>query len=139
MRLALLTGCAATLSLIGAAAAQAETIYMNGPEVVTTEPAYTYSVPGPLPFSRFVVTEHAPVVVAEPPAAVIAEPPAVVAAPRARVVVTEPQRRVVMAPRPAAVVDPPLAVVPRDSGIVTTGYSTVRSCFTDLAGIERCY
>jgi hypothetical protein len=132
MRLALLTGCAATLSLIGAAAAQAETIYMNGPEVVTTEPAYTYSVPGPLPFSRFVVTEHAPVVVAEPPAAVIA-------APRARVVVTEPRRRVVMAPRPAAVVNPPLAVVPRDSGIVTTGYSTVRSCFTDLAGIERCY
>ena len=150
MRLAMLTGCAAAaISLIGSAAAQAETIYMsNGAEVMTTEPTYTYSVPGPLPFSRFVVTEHAPVVVTEPQSVVVTERPAVVAAPPARVikprrarttVFTAPAPAVVAAPAATTVVERPLDIVPDNSGIVTTGYSTVRSCFTDLIGIERCY
>jgi len=170
MRLALL-GCAAALTLTGAAAAQAETIYMNGPnyvngpeyvdgsgvvttapEVVATEPDYTYSVPGPLPFSRYVVTEHAPAIVAEQPVvlaappAVIAAPPRRVIAPRARVVATRPARvanapmviapREAVAPRRSEIVE---VVAPRQPEIVTTGYSTVRSCFTDLIGVERCY
>ena len=120
MRLALL-GCAAALSFMGAAAAQAEMVYVTEPDVVATAPGYVYSVPGPLPGSRFVVTEHAPVVVTEP---------ADVAAPPARVI----SRPMAIAPREATT-----RIVPRESGIVTTGYSTVRSCFTDLAGVERCY
>ena len=74
-------------------------------------------MPGPLPFSRFVVTEQ-PATVVAPPAAIVAEPP-------------------VVAERP--IVAPPTMASPPRGGIVTTGYSTVRSCFTDLAGIERCY
>ncbi len=55
-------------------------------------------------------------------------PAYVVAPPRAAV-----NRPMVIAPRE------PVVVAPRESGVVTTGYSTVRSCFTDLIGIERCY
>jgi hypothetical protein len=120
MRLAMLTGCAAAPSLLGAGGACAETVYVTDPYIqpapayTYAAPTYTYSVPGPLPFSRFVVTERAPMVVAEPP--------------------------VVAAAPPAAVVEPPvMAALPPASGIVTTGYSTVRSCFTGLSGIERCY
>jgi hypothetical protein len=118
MRTALLTGCAALL-LLGASGARAETVYVADPYItpapayIYAAPTYTYSVPGPLPFSRFVVTEYAPVV---------GERPAVVA------------------PPPAAAINPaPVAAAPSASEMVTTGYSTVRSCFTDLVGVERCY
>jgi hypothetical protein len=30
-------------------------------------------------------------------------------------------------------------VAPRESGIVTTGFSTERRCFVDRNGFERCY
>jgi hypothetical protein len=122
MRLALLS-CAAALTFVGAAAAQAEMVYVTEPDAVATAPGYVYSVPGPLPGSRFVVTEHDPVVVAEPPVSYVVAPPA-------RVI----NRPLAIAPREATT-----RVVPRESGIVTTGYSTVRSCFTDLIGVERCY
>ncbi len=121
MRLGLL-GCAAALTFIGTAAAHAEMVYMTQPGVVATAPGYVYSVPGPLPGTRFVVTEPAPAVIAEPPSTYVVAPPGTVV-----------NRPMVVAPRQ------PVVVAPRESGIVTTGYSTVRSCFTDLIGIERCY
>jgi hypothetical protein len=43
MKLAMLTGAAAALSLIGAAGAQAEVIYMTEePQIVETAPGYIY-------------------------------------------------------------------------------------------------
>jgi hypothetical protein len=126
-------------------------VYVTEPDIVAAPPGYTYSVPGPLPGSRFVVTEPAPTIVAEP---TYVEPP-VTYVEREPVYVERPQRYVVdQAPRylydqPRTVVSRPRVIAPREpvvvapSGIVntgyTTGYSTVRSCFTDLAGRERCY
>ena len=126
MRLGLL-GCAAALTLLGAATAQAETIYIDGPGYVTTDPGYGYVVPGygyaatapgygyaaPFETRRYIVTEPAPTVLAEPPSSYV------------------------VVRRPAAVVRPPAAVVPRPSGIVTTGYSS--GCVVDINGFERCY
>jgi hypothetical protein len=133
MRLALLTGIAA-VSLLGVAAAKAETIYVTEPDVVAATPGYVYSAPAPFiapaPFGyrapRYVVTEPAaPVVIAEPP------PSYVVVAPQVPVV----NPPLVVAPRTATAP----VVVPRSSGIVTTGFSTERRCFIDLNGFERCY
>jgi hypothetical protein len=42
------------------------------------------------------------------------------------------RERVVIAPQD------PMVVTPRESGIVTTGYSS-SGCFIDLNGFERCY
>jgi hypothetical protein len=174
MRLGLLTGVAA-LSLIGAAAAQAETIYASDTEVLATTPGAVYAVPAP-PFGPFtpqyIVTQ--PTIVVAPPAAapvvapaiqaaprerviererVVIAPPGRAIAPRERVVVRErviaPRERVVervVAPRERViererVVIAPAAdpvVVPPQTGIVTTGYSS-SGCFLDRNGFERCY
>ena len=130
MRLALLTGAAAALSLIGAAGAQAEMVYVTEPSVIETAPAYTYADP-PLAYSAPVVAAPAPVVV--PPRGYL------VAAPRDYVVVSRPVRDYVRpqpryVPRPRVVINRPVA---REE-IVTTGYSA-GNCFIDLAGVERCY
>ncbi len=134
MRIGML-GCAAALTLFGTAAAQAEMVYMTEPGVVATSPGYTYSVPGPLPGTRFVVTEPAPRIVAEP---IYVERPQTYVVDQAPPYLFERPRTVVTRPRIVAPREP-VVVAPRESGIVTTGYSTVRSCFTDLAGVERCY
>jgi hypothetical protein len=154
MRFGLL-GCAAAFALIGTATAQAETIYVeNGyaepayvdsgyvaapPAYVAAPPAYVaapsdyvYAAPAP----RYVVTEPSPVIVSRPAAPVIvAEPaPTVIARPAAPVeVVTRP---LAVAPRERFV---ERRVVPRSSGIVTTGYSASHSCLIDRNGFERCY
>jgi hypothetical protein len=145
MRFGLL-GCAAAFALIGTATAQAETIYVeNGyaepayvdsgyvaapPAYVAAPPAYVaapsgyvYAAPAP----RYVVTEPSPVIVAEPAPTVIARPAAPVE------VVTRP---LAVAPRERFV---ERRVVPRSSGIVTTGYSASHSCLIDRNGFERCY
>lgn len=132
MRIGML-GCAAALTLLGTAAAQAEMVYVGEPGVVATAPGYTCSVPGPLPGSRFVVTEPASAIVAEP---TYAEWPQTYVVDQARPYLFERPRTVVTQPRIVAPREP-VVVAPRVSGIVTTGYSTVRSCFTDLAGVER--
>jgi hypothetical protein len=166
MRLGLL-GCAAALTLIGSAAAKAETIYVEpgyaepsyvepgyvaapyvAPSGFVTTPSgyvgvpsdyvaapsgYVYTQPAPIIERRYMITEPAPVIVTEPAPTVIAEP----ALP------------VEVAP-PVATVSRPLAVtrrdhfverrvVPRRSGIVTTGYSASHRCFIDRNGFERCY
>jgi hypothetical protein len=141
MRLGLLC-CAAALTLIGTAAAQAETFYVEPgyaepayvePGYVAAPSGYVYAEPAPLMERRYVVTEPAPWVVRRVAPTVIAEP----AVP------------VEVAP-PVEVVTRPLAVtrhdrfierrvVPRSSGIVTTGYSASHSCFIDRNGFERCY
>jgi hypothetical protein len=109
MKLALLTGVAAVLSLAGAAAARADTIYIAD----AYPPGYVYSVPAPLPSPGYVVVDPGYTVVAPPPRAVVVAPPAV-------------------APGP-------VVVAPRESGIVTTGFATTTSCYVDWRGIERCY
>ena len=155
MRLTLLAGVAA-LSLVGAAGAQAETIYTTNPAVVATEPqvvvtqpniiattpGQVVAVPAP-PFGPFtpqyIVTQ--PTVVVAPPAAapraqviererVVVEPRRLSGATRERVVERE---RVLVAPESRVVVQP------AESAIVTTGSSMSRSCFIDLNGFERCY
>jgi hypothetical protein len=158
MRLVLLTSVAAALSLIGAAGAQAQTVYatdppaatvVDNPAVVATTPGYVYAVPAP-PFGPFtpqyIVTR--PTVVVAPSATVaprervierervIVSRPARGAKPRERVVerervLVEPREQVVVQPREQAV------VAPRETGIVTTGSAS--SCFVDLNGFERCY
>jgi len=153
MKLVLLTGIAA-LSLAGAAAAQAETIYttdsavvadpyvVGEPNVVATTPGQVIAVPAPPfgPFTpQFVVTQ--PTVVVAPPVAaprerviererVVISPRARVAAPRERII--ERERVIVEEPRER------LLVGPRESGVVTTGYSS-NGCVIDRAGYERCY
>jgi hypothetical protein len=151
MRLALLTGAAA-LSLVGAAGAQAQTIYTTDPAavvaqapVIATTPAQVIAVPGP-PFGpltpQYIVTQ--PTVVVAPSAVaprerviererVVVSPQRAargsrVAAPRERVIERE---RIVTAPAAEMVVAP--------SETVTTGYSAGGSCFIDLRGVERCY
>jgi hypothetical protein len=168
MRLALLTGVAA-LSLVGAAAAQAEPLYVTDTDVVATTPDTIYAVPA-RPFGSFtpqyivtqptviVAPELAPTIVAAPRERVIERERVVIApraraiAPRERVVVRErviaPRGRVerIVAPRERVIerervviapVDP-VVVAPRDTGIVTTGYSS-SGCFLDRNGFERCY
>jgi hypothetical protein len=162
MRLTLLAGVAA-LSLVGAAGAQAQTIYTTDPAVVVTQPSnviattpgQVIAVPGP-PFGPFT-----PQYIVTPPAVVVAAP---TAAPREQViererVVVEPRRRAgvvrervverqrVIAPRERVierervVIAPEnrMVVQPAESTLVTTGSSTSRSCFIDLNGFERCY
>jgi hypothetical protein len=129
MRLALLTSVAAAVSLIGVTGANAD-IYMTQPGYVasgyTYAPGYAYSAPAPgYTYSAPGYVYGAPTVVAEPPSSYV------VVAPPAPVV------------NPPLMVAPPVAtapvVVPRSSGIVTTGFTTERRCFVDLAGFERCY
>ena len=150
MRFGLLS-CAAALTLIGAAAAQAETIYVTEPGYadpayvepgyIATAPSYVYTEQAPFAEPRYVVTRRAPVVVTAPPPMVVTEPGATV--------IAEPAAPVELAP-PVEVVTRPLAVAPRGrfverrvlprrSGIVTTGYSASHSCFVDRNGFERCY
>lgn len=128
MRLALLTSIAAAVSLVGVAGAKAD-MYVTGPGYIggtgyvatspgyTYAPGYTYGAPG--------YVYSSPTVIAEPPSSyVVVAPPAPVM-------------------NPPVVVAPPVAtapiVAPRSSGIVTTGFTTERRCFIDLAGFERCY
>jgi hypothetical protein len=192
IRNALLTGAAAALSIIGAAAAQAETVYVTESGAIASAPGYVYTTPQPAPLfgypfgaSQVIVTDPAPAVITEPSQAItprervitreVVAPREQVVAPREQVVreriirerVVTPQRsgaapreRVVReriirervpAPRDQVVVErervisPPasvsdeVVVAPRESGIVTTGYSTSRSCFFDRNGFERCY
>ena len=147
MRFGLL-GCAAALTLIGTAAAQAETIYVeNGyadpayvdSGYVTAPSGYVYADPAP----RYVVTEPAPVIVSRPAAPMVVTEPG-------PTVITEPAAPVEVVTRPLAVaprerfVQPRESfverrVVPRSTGIVTTGYSANHSCFIDRNGFERCY
>jgi hypothetical protein len=130
MKLALLTGLAAAALFAGASGARAEIVYTNdpyfaadphlpapgyvttAPGYVVTAPGYVYSAPAPLRAPGYVVTGPGYTVMAEPPAVVVAPP---MGAPAA-------------APR----------VIPRNSGIVTTSY-TSGPCFIDFRGIERCY
>jgi hypothetical protein len=159
MKLALLTGCAAALTLFGAAAAQAEIVYSSDPGYVATDPGYVaadtnviattpgsvVAVPAPPfgPFTpRYIVTQ--PTVVVAPQAAAperVIERERVIVAPskrstarRERVIERE---RVVVAPERRVVVESPAVVAPRASGIITTGSSN--GCFIDLNGFERCY
>ena len=124
-----LSSVAAAMSLIGAAGAQAETIYLGQPDVVAA-PGYIYTEPTPFDAPRYVVTEPAAPVVVEPQSSyVVFEPqpyaagPPLVVAPRQTYVTP---REVYRAP-----------VAPRQSGVVSTGFSP-RSCFIDLNGFERC-
>jgi hypothetical protein len=115
MRLALLTGAAAALSLLGAAAAQAEMVYVDGPPVVETAPGYVYDAP-----AQVVVPNYAT---------------------GYRVV---PRDYVVVAPQPGYVVERPAPretyrAIPRSEGVVTTGYSSTRTCMVDAFGFERCF
>jgi hypothetical protein len=150
MRLELL-GCAAALTLIGAAAAQAETIYVEPgyaestyvePGYAVTGSGYVYAEPAPFAEPRYIVRQPAPLVVTRPAAPLVVTEPA-------PTVIAEPAAPVELAP-PVEVVTRPLAVAPRDriverrvlprrSGIVTTGYSASHSCFIDRNGFERCY
>jgi hypothetical protein len=154
MRFGLL-GCAAALTLIGTAAAQAETIYVeNGyAEPASVDPGYVAAPSGYVaapsdyiyadPAPRYVVTEPSPVIVSRPAApVVVTEPvPTVIAEPTAPVeVVTRP---LAAAPR-ERFVEPrghfvERRVAPRSTGVVTTGYSANHSCFIDRNGFERCY
>ena len=167
MRLPLLTGVA-VLSFIGAASAQAETIYTTGPAVVATDPdvvvtqpnviattpALVVAVPAP-PFGPFtpqyIVTQ--PTVVVAPTAApreqvivrerVVVEPRRRNGAFRERVVerqrVIAPREQVVERERVVVAPENRLVIQPAGSTLVTTGSSTSRSCFIDLNGFERCY
>ena len=115
MRLALLTGTAAALSLLGAATAQAEMVYVDGPPVVETAPGYVYDAPAPVVVPNY-DTGY-------------------------RVV---PRDYVVVAPQPGYVVERPVPretyrVAPRDEGVVTTGYTSTRTCMVDAFGFERCF
>lgn len=84
MRLALLTGAAVAFSLIGAAGAQAEMVYVTEPTAVEPAPAYGYYDSG----YNYAYTAPAPVVAA--PAPVFAAPPGyVVAEPRDDYVVVD--------------------------------------------------
>ena len=141
-RLALLSSVAAALSFIGAAGAQAETIYVTEPDAIAA-PGYVYAAPAPYDAPRYVVTEPAAPVLVDPQASyVVVEPQAVVEpqpyAVSPPLVVTP--RNTYVAPRevyraPREVYRTPVA--PRSSGVVTTGFSP-RSCFIDLNGFERC-
>jgi hypothetical protein len=166
MRLPLLAGVA-VLSFVGAAGAQAETIYTTDPAVVATDPdvvvtqpnviattpGQVVAVPGP-PFGPFtpqyIVTQ--PSVAVAPVAApreqviererVVVEPRRRVGATRERViererVITRPQ--VVERERTIVAPDNRVVVQPAESTLVTTGSSASRSCFVDLNGFERCY
>jgi len=133
MRLALLTGAAAALSLIGVAGAQAEMVYVTDPAFVETAPAYGYADP------PFAYTTPGPIIAAPAPVVTVPAPGYVITQPRDYVVVERtspnyirPQPR--YAPRPRVVINRPVA---REE-IVTTGYSA-HNCFIDLAGVERCY
>jgi hypothetical protein len=137
MRLALLTGAAVAISLIGAAGAQAEMVYVTEPTVVEAPPAYGYYDSG------YAYTAPAPVVA--PPAPVFAAPPGyVVSEPRDYVVVTPPEPTYVRPnyvrpvprymPRRQVVINRPVS----EDEIVTTGYSA-HNCYIDLAGVERCF
>jgi hypothetical protein len=135
------------------------------PGYAAVDPGYPVTAaPPPIfapPFAPVVSAPPPQIVVAPPPAQVVITPrPAqivvaprptrvVVAPSRARVVVAPVRERIVVAPAPAParvlvaappeeVVDPPMVVAPR-GGIVTTGFSTERSCFIDFRGMERCY
>jgi hypothetical protein len=148
-RIALLTGAAAALSL-AATVARAE-VYVN--ETAVVEPtADFYEADTVAPRERIVtVAPRERIVreriireeVVEPRERVIRKRVAtprervvrekVMAAPRERVIRERIVRESVVAPRDEVV------VAPRESGIVTTGFSTDRNCFIDLVGRERCY
>jgi hypothetical protein len=152
MRLALLTGVAAALSFVGAAGAQAETIYatdstvvadpydVSAPNVIATTPGHVIAVPAP-PFGPFtpqyIVTQ--PTIVVAPPAAAperVIERERVVVAPRGRV--AGPRERVIERERVTVAPREQVVVAPREREIVTTG-SARSSCFIDRNGFERCY
>jgi len=135
MRLSLLTGVAA-LSLLGAAGAQAETLYQS--DVLVTSPGYVYTAPtfGQSGYaSGYAIGTDGRAMIAEPPSSyvVVAPPREVVVNPP---IVVTPQRSYPTYPT-QEVYEP--RILPRDTGIVTTGSSISRSCFTDLNGLERCY
>lgn len=168
MKLALLTaGCAAALTLVGAAGAQAEMIYTTEPGYVATDPAYVVTepnvvattpgsvvaVPAPPfgPFTpRYIVTQ--PTVVVAPQAApqerviererVVVEPRQRTTTRRDRVVVRERER--LAAPREQVIERERIVASPENrtvispqSVVTTTGSSS--GCFIDLNGFERCY
>ena len=107
IRNALLTGAAAALSIIGAAAAQAETVYVTESGAIASAPGYVYTTPQPAPLfgypfgaSQVIVTDPAPAVITEPSQAIT---------PRERVITRE-----VVAPREQVV---------RASGSSASGWS----------------
>jgi hypothetical protein len=148
----------AIYSTDSAALATDPDVVVDQTNVIATTPGQVIAVPAP-PFGPFtpqyIVTQ--PTVVVAPPAVAPRErvierervvvSPRRVGAPRERVVQRERVTERVAAPREPIVErervviapDNPAVVAPRETGIVTTGYSTSRSCFIDRNGFERCY
>ena len=130
-RFALLTGAAVAFSLVGAAGARAEMVYVMEPTVVEAAPVYGAPAPGYGYYNPgFAYTAPGPVVA--PPGYTVAEP-------RDYLVVTRPAPNYVRpvpryVPRPRFVINRPVS----EDEIVTTGYSA-SSCYIDLAGVERCF
>jgi hypothetical protein len=122
MKLWLLTGSAAAFLVIGAAAAQAETVYIAEPGAVAA-PDYVYVAPAVEPAypGSYAVTV---------PGYEIVEQPSVVVTPRRGYVVERP---VPLEPREVIDDDD-------DDGIITTGTSALPAqCSIDSFGFERCY
>jgi hypothetical protein len=160
MKLALL-GCAAALTLAGAAVAQAEIVYTTDSAYVTTNPGYIATDPAYVATDTNVIATTPGSVVAVPappfgpftPRYIVTQPTVVVAPPvaaprervieRERIVVTPSKRtagrREQVIERERVVVEPQnqVVVAPRESAIVTTGSSS--GCFIDRNGFERCY
>lgn len=131
MRIALLIGAAAALSVVGAAGARAEMVYVQDRGYVETAPAYEYAAP------PYAYTAPAPVFPAPfplpVPGYVVAEPPqGYVVVERMGPDYVRPQPRYL--PRPRVVINRPVS----EQEIVTTGYSA-NNCYIDLAGVERCF
>ena len=101
------------------------------PQYIVTQPTVVVAPPAVAPHERVIERER--VVVSPRPRD----------APRERVVERErmiaPRERVVERERVIIAPGDQVLAAPRKSGIVTTGYSSSRSCFIDRNGFERCY
>jgi hypothetical protein len=123
MKLGLLTGSTAAFLIIGAAGAQAQTVYIEEPGAVEM-PGYVYVAPTVDP------AYPGPYAVTVPGYEIVERPP------------------VVVTPRRGYVVERPAPFEPRevidgddddDNGIITTGTSALPQCAIDAFGFERCY
>ena len=137
-----LTGIAATLSLLGATGAGAETIYVTDPSYVEPAPGYVYVAPAPVAAPRYIVTESGQVVMAAPQRYVVVAPQSTYVAPQPTYVLPQatyvtPQPTYV-APRYGYGSEPAYSYSPNASGVVSATYVEPR-CTIDSFGIERCY
>ena len=102
------------------------------PQYIVTQPTVVVAPPAVAPRERVIERER-----------VVVEPRQRAGAVRERVIerqrVIAPRERVVERERVRDRAGKPVVVAPRESGVVTTGSSTSRSCFIDLNGFERCY